>query len=90
VSERTADDPGRTLRVQLDVQLDRRPICGRLRTAWGGDEPFEGWLGFVEALWRLHEGAPPGASDPDAGADAGGGDDADRDGRPRRPAEGAP
>jgi hypothetical protein len=74
MDHRAADDPGRTLHVQLDVQLDRQPIGGRLRTAWGGDEHFEGWLGFVEALWRLHEGAPVDATagdDPDADAGAG-------------------
>jgi hypothetical protein len=58
---------GRTLSVQLDVQLDRQPIAGRLRTAWGADESFVGWLGFVEALRRVHDRAP---SDQD-GADNG-------------------
>jgi hypothetical protein len=43
------------LRVQLDLDLDRQPVSGRLRTQWGADERFEGWLGFVDALKRLQE-----------------------------------
>ena len=43
------------LRVQLDLDLDRQPVSGRLRTKWGADERFEGWLGFVDALKRLQE-----------------------------------
>jgi len=43
------------LRVQLDLDLDRQPVSGRLRTQWGADERFEGWLGFVDALKRLRE-----------------------------------
>ncbi len=43
------------LRVQLDLHLDRDPICGRLRTECGADERFVGWLGFVDALKRLQE-----------------------------------
>ena len=43
------------LRVQLDLDLDRQPISGRLRTRWGADNRFEGWLGFVDALRRLQE-----------------------------------
>jgi hypothetical protein len=45
----------RPLSVLLDVYLDRQPISGRLRTEWGADEWFVGWLGFVDALKRLHE-----------------------------------
>jgi hypothetical protein len=41
--------------MQLDLRLDRQPITGRLRTEWGADERFVGWLGFVEALKRLQE-----------------------------------
>ena len=44
-----------TLSVRLDVQLDRVPIGGRLRTERGAEERFVGWLGFVDALTRLHE-----------------------------------
>ena len=33
----------------------RQPVSGRLRTQWGADERFEGWLGFVDALKRLQE-----------------------------------
>jgi hypothetical protein len=43
------------LRVQLDLDLDRQPVSGRLRAQWGADERFEGWLGFVDALKRLRE-----------------------------------
>jgi hypothetical protein len=54
------DDHGSThetppLRVQLDLHLDRDPICGLLRTERGADERFVGWLGFVDALKRLQE-----------------------------------
>jgi len=45
----------RTLSVRLDVQLDREPIGGRLRTERGAEERFVGWLGFVDALKRLQE-----------------------------------
>jgi hypothetical protein len=48
-------DEDRTLGAHLDLHLDRRPIAGRLRTDRGADEPFVGWLGFVDALKRLHE-----------------------------------
>jgi hypothetical protein len=41
--------------VRLDLFLDRQPVSGRLRTEWGGDERFVGWLGFVDALKRLYE-----------------------------------
>ena len=59
------DDAGaredRVLSIQLDLHLDRQPISGRLRTEWGADERFVGWLGFVDALQRLHDlEAPPG------------------------------
>jgi hypothetical protein len=49
----TRDD--RALTVRLDLNLDREPICGRLRTERGADERFVGWLGFVDALKRLHD-----------------------------------
>lgn len=45
----------RPLSVYLDLYLDRQPISGRLRTEWGADERFVGWLGFVDALKRLQE-----------------------------------
>ena len=48
-------DEGRPLSVRLDLDLDREPIGGRLRTERGADERFVGWLGFVDALRRLHE-----------------------------------
>jgi hypothetical protein len=48
-------DEDRVLRLRLDVCLDRQPISGRLRTERGLDEKFVGWLGFVDALKRLHQ-----------------------------------
>jgi hypothetical protein len=45
----------RRLRVQLEVDLDRQPVCGRLRPERGADETFVGWLGFVDALKRLQD-----------------------------------
>jgi hypothetical protein len=59
VAEADISFVGRTLGLHLDVQLDRRPIRGRLATRWGGEERFEGWLGFAAALTRLHELQPP-------------------------------
>jgi hypothetical protein len=56
----------RALSAQLDLDLDRQPISGRLRTAWGADEEFVGWLGFVDALKRLREGQAPSSEDPAA------------------------
>jgi hypothetical protein len=52
--EAAADEDG-VLSVQLDVYLDRQPVRGSLRTSTGVEEPFVGWLGFVEVLGRLHE-----------------------------------
>jgi hypothetical protein len=48
-------DEDRALCVQLELHLDRQPIAGCLRPEQGAAEPFVGWLGFVEALKRLHE-----------------------------------
>lgn len=55
MEDRDPSDEDRALSVRLDVHLDRRPISGRLRTDGGADERFVGWLGFVDALTRLHE-----------------------------------
>ena len=49
------NDTDRVLSVQLDVHLDRQPISGWLRAKHGAHEHFVGWLGFVDALERLHE-----------------------------------
>jgi hypothetical protein len=63
-----ADHHDRTLRLRLDVLLDRQPIAGRLRTDDGThEEPFEGWLGFADALRSLRDRALPGAGRPDDG-----------------------
>jgi hypothetical protein len=55
VDDRTRVDKDRVLRVQLELDLDRQPISGRLRPQRGAEEPFVGWLGFVDALKRLNE-----------------------------------
>ena len=55
IDEQTGSDEERVVSVRLDVCLDRQPITGRLRTERGADEQFVGWLGFVDALKRLHE-----------------------------------
>jgi hypothetical protein len=43
------------LRVRLDLDLDSEPVRGRLWDEQGTDEPFVGWLGFVDALKRCHD-----------------------------------
>jgi hypothetical protein len=56
-NEAMLDDNGTdetTLRLRLDVRLDRRPVCGALRTEEGAEELFVGWVEFVGALDRLH------------------------------------
>jgi hypothetical protein len=53
------EDDGSVLSVRLDLDLDRQPISGRLRTEQGGEEGFVGWLGFVDALKRLHDKGCP-------------------------------
>ncbi len=64
MDDRSRGHEGRTLSVRLDVQLDRQPIGGRLRTDWGAEETFVGWLGFVDALRRLRDlGAPEDSPD---------------------------
>jgi hypothetical protein len=61
VDDRPPSAEANVLRLQLELHLDREPISGRLRTLRGAEEPFVGWLGFVDALRRLQqedEGAP--------------------------------
>lgn len=55
MDDQAGNDEDRALSAQLDLQLDRQPISGRLRTEWGADKQFVGWLGFVDALNRLQE-----------------------------------
>ena len=55
MDDETGTGQDHPLRVQLDLNLDRQPVSGRLRTQWGADERFEGWLSFVDALKRLQE-----------------------------------
>jgi hypothetical protein len=53
VDDRPASDDANVLRLQLELNLDREPISGSLRTRRGVEESFVGWLGFVDALRRL-------------------------------------
>jgi hypothetical protein len=55
VDDHSPYDEDRVLRVQLELDLDRQPISGTLRPDRGAEEPFVGWLGFVDALKRLKE-----------------------------------
>jgi hypothetical protein len=48
-------DKDRVLSVRLEVRLDCQPISGRIYPERGAAEEFVGWLGFVDALRRLHE-----------------------------------
>jgi hypothetical protein len=64
MDDRQGRDEERTLSLRLDVQLDRQPIGGRLRTDWGAEETFVGWLGFVDALRRLHDLRGPAPDHP--------------------------
>ena len=65
MDDRPASEEANVLRLQLELHLDREPISGRLRTRWGAEEPFVGWLGFVDALRRLQQ-EDEGAADPTA------------------------
>jgi hypothetical protein len=65
VDDHTRGDD-RALAVRLELHLDRDPICGRLRTDRGAEERFVGWLGFVDALKRVH--ALEGRAEPAGGA----------------------
>jgi hypothetical protein len=55
VDDQPASEEADVLRLQLELHLDREPITGRLRTRWGAEERFVGWLGFVDALRRLQQ-----------------------------------
>ena len=55
VNDQHSSEDGNVLRLQLELHLDREPISGRLRTRWGAEEQFVGWLGFVDALRRLQQ-----------------------------------
>jgi hypothetical protein len=48
-------DRGRALNLQLELHLDHEPVSGWLRTEQGAEEPFVGWLGFLEKLKRLDD-----------------------------------
>ena len=57
------------LRLQLELDLRREPIRGRLRSQRGTEERFVGWLGFIDALKRLQQdegSADPAAEPPDS------------------------
>jgi hypothetical protein len=60
-NDRTDED--RVLRVQLELDLDSQPVTGLLRSEGGADEAFVGWLGFVDALKRLHEPGDAASTD---------------------------
>jgi hypothetical protein len=63
VDDQPASEEANVLRLHLELNLDREPISGRLRTQQGAEEPFVGWLGFVDALRRLQQG-DEGAANP--------------------------
>jgi hypothetical protein len=63
VDDQLGAEEANVLRLQLELHLDREPISGRLRTRWGAEERFVGWLGFVDALRRLQQ-EDDGAADP--------------------------
>jgi len=63
VDDHPTPEEANVLRLQLELHLDREPISGRLRTGWGAEERFVGWLGFVDALRRLQQ-RDEGAADP--------------------------
>lgn len=63
MNDQPAFEEANVLRLQLELHLDREPISGRLRTRWGAEEQFVGWLGFVDALRRLQQ-QDEGAADP--------------------------
>jgi hypothetical protein len=63
VDDRPAAEEANVLRLQLELHLGREPITGRLRTGRGVEEPFVGWLGFVDALRRLQQ-EDEGPADP--------------------------
>jgi hypothetical protein len=58
MSDQARPNDNRPLRVQLELHLNSDPVSGCLRSDWGRDEWFEGWLGFVEALRRMSEAHP--------------------------------
>ena len=66
MDDQAGPDEAEVLRVQLELNLDREPISGRLRTGRGAEERFVGWLGFIDALKRLQE-QDGGSADPAAG-----------------------
>lgn len=55
MDDQAGPDDADVLRVQLELNLDREPIRGLLRTGRGAEERFVGWLGFIDALKRLQE-----------------------------------
>jgi hypothetical protein len=55
MEDRAPAGEDRLLSARLELHLERQPISGRLRTDGGAEERFVGWLGFVDALKRLHD-----------------------------------
>jgi hypothetical protein len=70
MDDQAGPDDADVLRVQLELNLNRQPISGRLRTWQGAEQRFVGWLGFIDALKRLQEpgegSADPGGEPPDS------------------------
>jgi hypothetical protein len=65
----TAPDEEVVLKMQLELRIECEPISGRLRAEGGVDEEFVGWIGFLDALRRLHDracGSPGPVGDPPA------------------------
>ncbi len=78
MDDHAGSDEEYALSVRLDLDLDRRPISGRLRTEQGIERRFVGWLGFIEALRSVHE-LQGGPTPPETGGTPGG----SHDDRPR-------
>ena len=59
IDDQARTDECRVLSVRLQIFLDCEPVRGRLQAEDGSEESFVGWLGFVDALKRCHEGVEP-------------------------------
>ena len=63
MDDQAGPDEAHVLQLQLELNLNREPITGRLRTRWGAEQRFVGWLGFIDALKRLQQ-QDEGSTDP--------------------------
>jgi hypothetical protein len=59
--EGSAEAQGTLLKVELELELDREPVRGQVRSG-GRSEGFVGWLGLAETLGRLGSGSNVGSS----------------------------